>query len=396
MLDDLPLDEVAWEGEPTPNPGDDHGDVSGLIGAIYDAALEPERWPQILAECARFVGGRGGSIFAKSISGIGGGVLYTDQSIAPVDIESYFELYAPMDPSNPVHLFAPVDEVIQTASRLTDADYQTSRFWREWLAPQGLVDMVLAPIHKSGTHATLFGVFRYEEHGFADQRASDRLGLLTPHVRRAYQIGTALTRARLEAASFGDLLDGLSVAVFLVDAAGRVVHANRAGHSMLGDGKAVMARHGGIISLGRAAGGELAQALAEAGRIESSAEARSIGVTGSDGERYVAHILPLNQGERRRAGAPYDAVAALFVQRAGPELASAPETVARTFALTPAELRVLTAIVEVGGVPEVAETLGIAESTVKTHLHRVFGKTETTRQADLVRLLAAYRSPLAR
>jgi len=62
--------------------------------------------------------------------------------------------------------------------------------------------------------------------------------------------------------------------------------------------------------------------------------------------------------------------------------------------LTPAELRVLFAIIEVGGVPEVAEVLGISESTVKTHLHHVFGKTGTTRQADLVKFVAGYSNAL--
>jgi len=68
----------------------------------------------------------------------------------------------------------------------------------------------------------------------------------------------------------------------------------------------------------------------------------------------------------------------------------------RTFGLTLSELRVMNAIVNIGGVPETAEELGIAETTVKTHLHRVFAKTGTTRQADLVRLVAGFASPLAR
>jgi DNA-binding CsgD family transcriptional regulator len=65
------------------------------------------------------------------------------------------------------------------------------------------------------------------------------------------------------------------------------------------------------------------------------------------------------------------------------------------FELTPAELRVLLAIVEVGGVPETSAALGVAETTVKTHLHRVFAKTGTRRQADLVKLAAGFSSPLA-
>jgi DNA-binding CsgD family transcriptional regulator len=51
-------------------------------------------------------------------------------------------------------------------------------------------------------------------------------------------------------------------------------------------------------------------------------------------------------------------------------------------------------IVQIGGVPEVAPVLGISETTVKTHLQRIFAKTETTRQADLVKLVASYMSPV--
>jgi DNA-binding CsgD family transcriptional regulator len=62
--------------------------------------------------------------------------------------------------------------------------------------------------------------------------------------------------------------------------------------------------------------------------------------------------------------------------------------------LTPTELRVLLSIVEVGGVPQTAEALGIAETTVKTHLKRLFAKTGTRRQAELVKLTAGFSSPL--
>ena len=62
--------------------------------------------------------------------------------------------------------------------------------------------------------------------------------------------------------------------------------------------------------------------------------------------------------------------------------------------LTPAELRVFLSIVEIGGVPDVARSMGIAESTIKTHLARIFVKTGTKRQADLVRLMAAFTPPI--
>jgi DNA-binding CsgD family transcriptional regulator len=72
----------------------------------------------------------------------------------------------------------------------------------------------------------------------------------------------------------------------------------------------------------------------------------------------------------------------------------AAERPAAVFKLTPAEMRVLMMVVQLGGPREVAPVLGISEPTAKTHLQRIFQKTGTSRQADLVKLVASYVSPL--
>jgi DNA-binding CsgD family transcriptional regulator len=105
-------------------------------------------------------------------------------------------------------------------------------------------------------------------------------------------------------------------------------------------------------------------------------------------------VLRLTAGDRRRGATSGTAVAALFVRKAEMDSPCPPEVIANTYQLTPTELRVLLGIVEVGGVPEVAEVLGVAESTVKTHVGRLFEKTGANRQADLVRLVAGFSSPL--
>jgi DNA-binding CsgD family transcriptional regulator len=71
------------------------------------------------------------------------------------------------------------------------------------------------------------------------------------------------------------------------------------------------------------------------------------------------------------------------------------EAMARQFGLSLAELRVLAVVIEVGGsVAEIADVLGLSKPTVKTHLRRLFDKTDTRRQADLTRLVAGYSNPL--
>ena len=50
----------------------------------------------------------------------------------------------------------------------------------------------------------------------------------------------------------------------------------------------------------------------------------------------------------------------------------------------------LVAIMDFGGVAEVAAALKLSPATVRTHLRHVFEKTGVRRQADLVKLMTSY------
>lgn len=68
--------------------------------------------------------------------------------------------------------------------------------------------------------------------------------------------------------------------------------------------------------------------------------------------------------------------------------AGALEHVATTYALTPAETRVLMRILSGKNVREAARDLSVAASTVRTHLDNIFLKTGVSRQTHLIRLVA--------
>ena len=70
------------------------------------------------------------------------------------------------------------------------------------------------------------------------------------------------------------------------------------------------------------------------------------------------------------------------------------EAFARLYGMTGGELRVLLALAQGLGAKEAADMLGIGEPTVRTHLQRIFSKTATTRQADLLRLLQTATPPI--
>jgi DNA-binding CsgD family transcriptional regulator len=207
------------------------------------------------------------------------------------------------------------------------------------------------------------------------------------------RINKTIDLKQSEVAAFADTLNGLAAGIFLVDAGLRIVHANAAGHDMLRADDFLRCVDEQLVARNAQANQALGERVADIGDAPG-VKGMALPLTARDGERYIVHVLPLRSAARTGTGSADKAVAALFVRKVALDSCCG-ELVARAFELTPAELRVLLSIVEVGGVRETAIALGLAPTTVKTHLHRVFAKTGARRQADLVKLAAGFSNPLA-
>jgi DNA-binding CsgD family transcriptional regulator len=370
--------------------------VSALIGEIYDAALDPSLWGPVLDKVRAFIGGSSAALFAKDAIRKSLNVYYDDGGLDPYYKQLYFDKYAQLDPFTTGHLLAEIGEPISTIDILSFEEFYETRFHREWAQPQGLVDFACAVIEKSATSVAMVGIFRHERDGVVDDETRRAMRLIVPHIRRAVLIGQVTDLKSMEAATLADTLNGLSAGVFLVDENDRLIHANGSGRAMLDTRDILHLANGRLAARNAGSQKALREVFGAAGRGDRAVGTKGISIplTARDGERYIAHVLPLTSGMRRRAGTRFSAVAAAFVHRAELKTQSPSELIAKTFDLTKGELRTLLAIVQVGGVAETAEALGVAESTIKTHLHRLFSKTGTARQADLVKLVAGFCSPL--
>lgn len=376
-------------------PAEQEG-LSRLVGDLYDAALDPALWQVVLRGVRDFVGGASAGIVAKDTTANRGYVCFDDGSIAPDYTASYFDRYVTLDPCTTGHFFSTPEAPVSTADLIPYAEFLETRFYREWARPQGFVDYMGAAVDRSATTAVVFNVMRHERDGMFDEAARRRMRLIAPHVRRAVVIGSTIDVKTTESSSLTEVFDGLSAGIFLTDADGRIVHANSAGEAILAEADALYASGGRLLARHPDARQSIGAAIAAAKRGDTALGKRGIDIAfaSREGEHYAAHVLPLTSGSRYDAASGHGAVAALFVNKASIALPSEPECIARHYRLTPTELRVLLAIVEVGGVPEAAEALGVAASTVKTHLGNLYGKTGVSRQADLVKLVAGFASPL--
>jgi DNA-binding CsgD family transcriptional regulator len=374
---------------------DDRQQLSALIGDIYDAALDPAQRISVLDKIASFTGGHSGGLLSKHSLGKSDN-LYCYIGADPESLRVYSESYPKLDLTADSPSVG-VEQVVSTADLVPYEEFRRGRFYREWARPQGWVDVASVVIEKSTTSCTFLSVVRHEASGLVDDEMRRRMALLVPHVRRALLIGKTINLKEAQTICFSDILDGLSAGMILVDAHGRVVHANAAGNAILEAADFLRTVCGRLVVSDPSTNAALREILvaADAGDAGLGTRGIALPLTAHDGERHVAHVLPLTSGARRVACLAYNAVAALFIRKATLEAFAPPAVIGEMYRLTPTELRVLLAIVDIGGVPEVAAALGVAVTTIKTHLSRLFEKTGVARQADLVKLVAGFSTPLA-
>jgi DNA-binding CsgD family transcriptional regulator len=369
---------------------EDH-ELSCIVGSIYAAALDPVLWTDALAKIAEFVGGRAGALGSNDLVDK---FIEVDHHVG-LDLkymQMHSEACGQFDPVATVPLVEPGPVASLRELRPCDDD-RKGRSGQEWARPQEWGDTVGAVGERSKS-CEFLGVVRSEAFDMVDHEMRRRMTLVAPHARRAVLIGKAIERKASEAATFADVLDGLNAGVFLIDANGLLVHANASGRGILGADDFLRSIGGRLVARDAKIDRTLQEIFAGSGGLAIGGKGIALLLTSEKGDGHVAHVLPLTAEARRCADAPGQVAAAVFVCRATLATLSSPDVIRRAYQLTPTELRVLLAIVNIGGIPEVATALGVADTTIKTHVGRLFDKTGAGRQADLVKVVAGFSTPL--
>jgi DNA-binding CsgD family transcriptional regulator/PAS domain-containing protein len=368
--------------------------LSELIGNIYDAALDPTLWTRALERSCAFVGGSSAALFWHDAATERSAVLHLFNE-DPHYTQLYFGKYLPMNPLFPAATFIEAGMVYTSPDVMPFAELHESRFYAEWLKPQGIVDAVSVNLEKSAASSSMVSIRLTESDGLADAEARRRLQLLVPHFQRAVSIGRLFDQSKKTQAVLTETLDNVEAAVFLIGPNGRIVFVNEPGRAMLDEGALLHERRGTLAAVVPEAHRLLRDMLVAAEKDDMTAKGNgvSIPLSASPHGRWFAHVLPLTSGDRQRAGSLHSAVAAVFVRKRSPASPPPLEALAKLYSLTASEVRVLDAVMKVSGVRALADLLGSSQGTVKTHLQNLFRKTGTARQSDLVRLIAGFEPP---
>jgi DNA-binding CsgD family transcriptional regulator/PAS domain-containing protein len=366
--------------------------LSELISDIYDCAIHPEGWDQTLTKINASLDGAYTAISMADKEYLRP-TLVAHSPWSRDELERLHREFASTDVVGAREsAFGDVDTAVSTLKLISEAEFQESRFYKEWAGPQGLRDgCILKFVDTADRFGQLVTTTRSDRDIIsADERRFT--ALLSPHLRRAALIGDLLDNKRVETQLYRSALDRLTVAVLLVDADSRIMYANAKADALLAAQTHVISRAGMLATVNAAT----VEPLADAIRRTTSQDlgSRGIGIPVGLGRTSpaVAYVLPLGTGVARSAFQP--AAAAVFVSTSVGAVPAPEAVMATLYDLTPSEARVLLKIGEGQTVTAVALELAVSENTVKTHLARVFQKVGVNRQPDLVSIVAALRPPV--
>jgi DNA-binding CsgD family transcriptional regulator/PAS domain-containing protein len=367
--------------------------LSDTIGAIYDCALDPQKWPDTCRKIADLCESTAGGICVHDMRHTQNDELFVF-GYQPEFLEKLGQNYA----QSPIAASDDVADIGDVGALSMDRyELLESRFFRDVLEPFGLLDIIWFPALRTGGRMASLHASRCETAPRYRQREIGLFKLLAPHVCRVLAISDALDIRAVRSEMLERTLDGLVAGVFLTARDGRIVYMNTAAERQIKTGNSIRIVNDRIFPSDSATRAALSKAIDEAGREDTDKGTSEYSLAIPDvegGPGYVASLLPVERGQRRDILAPFAASVAVFTKDPIQTPLMPGEAFARLYKLTGGELRVLLALAQGLGAKEAAEMLGISEPTVRTHLQRIFSKTETARQADLVRLLQNSTPPI--
>ena len=376
---------------------------SNVVDGIYGAALSPNQWPAAVKQIADLHQCPKALLLTPSTSPRDGGFVFP-HGLSEADLQLWAAKYVQHDPWVRAAIQKDVyydGRVFFSEDLLPRKEFEQTIFYKEYLVS---IDV---------RHFCTGIVFDGRTPNYVDTSCSFLRGHRTPaftaldkklhsltvtHLSRALGTMFRLRDAELRLAANIAALNRISAGVLLIGERGNIVFANASALAMLKPGDGVRLRAGnplqdgiGWITAQRPDDdAKLKQEIAQSVSMHPLQEghfSQGILITRPSGRRpylfQLSSLTPQNEfshGERQAW-----AIAFITELDALPRLDAG--LLARVFEFTPAEAALAQELLSGDALERIGERLAVSENTIKTQLQSIFAKTQTHRQAQLVKLL---------
>ena len=369
-------------------------DSPKLIDEVYDASLTPELWSSVLERLTKGYSACFGTL--GSWSQQRGMFTVTPRfSCMPASLVAKLR-EVEVTEGNP--FFGATSsllcgEIVRLEEIISPISWRYSKAGEKVFRPTGVecgIGINLAP---PGTGMSGLALFRDRTAGPFSDSELQLAERLAPHVVRAIRLMARLFEVEAREHLACEALDRLAFPVFIATSSGRVRYVNAAGRAI------TSARDGLCIVNCQLETLRIDETAELAGLIHGAALARKHSYSTSGGNLSVTRrckkpslnllVTPLGP-TRSGTDWPIEDAALIVASRPKPACARAAVMLQKQFNLTPAEIRLMQLVGEGIEPMQMAERLSVSITTIRTHLQRLFDKTGTRRQAELVRLVLTH------
>ncbi len=372
-----------------------NSDYHDLIGLIYDAISSRDGFLPFLKRFVEVFGGHSGSFAiydTKNSCPLG----YWLVNIPEHALAFYTEHIAHQDALVDAALKARQNKGLRFVASNLDIDNveEIARRTRisEWMASFGAQIAAGAIVFHNDNYLNFFGMQRSaEQPGFSRDELAI-FDLFLPHINRAVELYTNIGAMNRESSPERTALDSVQQGILIFDATFRVVFKNRTANEIIAANKGLTLDDDGLLSFReKEFSREFVTSLSLAVRssLESSNESDVVLCYRHGARNLTMIVSPLatSSPNSEKGDSRGGAMISLYDWTSRPSIS--PEVLQNFFGLSRAESRVSAFLLAGYSLADIAGQLNRSRETVKSHLQSIYRKTNTSRQGELVALLAA-------
>lgn len=379
-----------------------------IVYSLYRTIHEVDRWPLILRQIQELLPARAFSLSIYDFHRRRGKIAIHSGCFRDDDLASYNQVWGPCDPwlNHEEHYSTTgitwIGDELISPSRLAMSD-----FHRKWLQPQDLLHQCTSVLFRDKEHLVYLRAYRTADQSPFQRHELYPLQRLLPHLRQTLELHNAITSGKTglpkpivqfvaelgAAVSIREvqrqlLMNGLQSDDTVAETNSppaittiqQTVNApsDAASNNALSDSQSPPEA---APPTDAAASTSFRARLAQRAITEDAALTEKAG--GKHGRRWLPVVLNTADDSVDPESAESDD------DRNATEQNDNEKQLKRLYSLTPSEAKLAELLASGTDLPKAAMLLDISLSTVRTHLQRIYGKTDTHHQSELVALLLA-------
>jgi DNA-binding CsgD family transcriptional regulator/PAS domain-containing protein len=369
------------------NKQDRQGRLLHLVDQVYEAALDDKLWSGLAREIARTFDSPSTALQIRKVARDEVELLGPDREPAPIGDGGIPRLLLAARVWVDRALELGMSRVVASSDMISDAEVERTEFWQDWSRKVDQFYIVGAMFPVAEAEIGGLWIHRPRASGTYEEDDKHQVGLFLPHLQRALQVRRRLAAPGIAHHATLDALERTGTATLVASRDGRILYANRLAEAVLRNGDAIRVIGGRLATIDRSATERLTMLVRDAATPLLDAKGASCGalsIARADRLPLTLLVAPFRP-ERGGFGAPEPAAIILIRDQEWPTPAAS--ALQGLFGLTPTESVIASAIADGRSIEAIAAAQRITTHTARAHLKKIFAKTGTNRQSQLVAVL---------